>query len=298
MFSFLRRIIKKEGRDGDKRPTILLYADMEGICQVSNWNEVTPGTKAYDLYRDQMTAEVNAAIAGAFAGGAGRVLVNDLHWFYNNLLWFCLDKRAEVRRGEKLVLDIFSQEKIDGIFMVGLHAMAHTPQAILPHTWALPSHFDRLYINEKETGEIGMMIYAGSTLQIPVLLVTADQAGIDEAKSLLQDRCEYVSVKEMQNNNEPIFYSGSQKLKEIKKAAKQAVKRLRKGQITYPVLDMPFRFSAVFPSSILAEKASGIRTKIANSISIQQEGSSIYFSVDSYHKGLDLFFDAVALAFE
>ena len=43
-----------------------------------------------------MTAEADAAVRGAFAGGAGRVLVNDSHGHFGNLLADELDPRAEL----------------------------------------------------------------------------------------------------------------------------------------------------------------------------------------------------------
>ena len=73
--------------NSSNKPNILIYADMEGICGVTQWEEVIPGTYDYFAFQGQMTNEVNAAIEGAFEGGAGQVLVNDLHWYYNNLLW-------------------------------------------------------------------------------------------------------------------------------------------------------------------------------------------------------------------
>ena len=46
--------------------------------------------------RQLMTEEVNAAIAGAFAGGATSVVVNDSHGPMVNLLPELLDPRAEL----------------------------------------------------------------------------------------------------------------------------------------------------------------------------------------------------------
>jgi D-amino peptidase len=46
-----------------------------------------------------MTADANAAIAGAFDGGATEVVVADAHDGMLNLLWESLDPRAELIRG-------------------------------------------------------------------------------------------------------------------------------------------------------------------------------------------------------
>jgi D-amino peptidase len=46
-----------------------------------------------------MSADVDAAIAGAFQGGATEVLVNDSHWTMTNVLIEQLDPRADLIKG-------------------------------------------------------------------------------------------------------------------------------------------------------------------------------------------------------
>ncbi|MBN1684201.1 MAG: M55 family metallopeptidase [Gammaproteobacteria bacterium] len=276
------------------RPSILIYVDMEGVCGVTKWSEVTPGTREYFAFQGQMTDEVNAAIEGAFAGGAGRVLINDLHWYYNNLLWHCLDQRAEIRRGANLVLDVLEQdkqEKIDALFLIGFHAMARTENAILPHTWALPDHLDALSVNHQKIGEIGMIAYAGAARHAPMILVTGDEACFEEVDPVAPDS-EKVCVKKLKGGK-AVCFNANKKIKEIKKAAKYAVKNLikRKQAITAPKISAPFEFMLEFPSREMATQAQHI------SYPVVQKGNQIIFLTDSYRKGLDLFFDSVALTF-
>src|SRR4051794_40323791 len=75
---------------------VLISADMEGTCGVVSWAQVMPpevvGTRepsSQDRYlrtRRRMTAEVNAAVEGALAGGADEVIVNDSHDGMRNLI--------------------------------------------------------------------------------------------------------------------------------------------------------------------------------------------------------------------
>src|SRR3954454_786349 len=75
---------------------VLISADMEGTCGIVSWVQVMPPEVAgsrepssLDEYlrgRERMTAEVNAAIEGALAGGADEVIVNDSHDGMRNLL--------------------------------------------------------------------------------------------------------------------------------------------------------------------------------------------------------------------
>ena len=58
---------------------ILIAADMEGISGVVHWDQVSDTHKEYDRFRKLMTGDVNAAIRGAFDGGATEVIVADGH---------------------------------------------------------------------------------------------------------------------------------------------------------------------------------------------------------------------------
>ena len=58
---------------------ILIAADMEGITGVVHWDQVNPDHAEYPRFCKMMTGDVNAAIRGAFAGGATSVVVTDGH---------------------------------------------------------------------------------------------------------------------------------------------------------------------------------------------------------------------------
>ncbi|PYO63931.1 MAG: aminopeptidase, partial [Gemmatimonadetes bacterium] len=69
---------------------VYISVDMEGIAGVVHESQTDPTTPAfaaeYGRFRRLMTAEANAAVEGALAAGATRVLVNDSHWHMRNLL--------------------------------------------------------------------------------------------------------------------------------------------------------------------------------------------------------------------
>jgi len=73
---------------------VLISVDMEGISGVATRRETAtgwpPGAAKGDDYeraRGWMTANANAAIAGAFAGGATDVLIADAHDGMLNVIW-------------------------------------------------------------------------------------------------------------------------------------------------------------------------------------------------------------------
>ena len=75
---------------------ILIACDMEGITGVVNWDQVTPGHDEYTRFRKIMTQDVNAAVKGAYDGGATEVIVADGHWNGTNILVEELDARARL----------------------------------------------------------------------------------------------------------------------------------------------------------------------------------------------------------
>src|SRR5215208_4932360 len=85
---------------------ILISVDLEGISGVATRRETATGWAAgaakgtdYERARVWMTGDANAAISGAFEGGATEVLVADAHDGMLNLIWEDLDPRAELIRG-------------------------------------------------------------------------------------------------------------------------------------------------------------------------------------------------------
>ena len=69
---------------------VYVSVDMEGVAGVVHEDQTDPidprHAGEYNRFRRLMTGEANAAIEGARAAGADRVLVNDSHWRMTNLL--------------------------------------------------------------------------------------------------------------------------------------------------------------------------------------------------------------------
>jgi len=75
-------------------------SDMEGVAGVTKWPE-TSGGEALHADRSRLyTEEINAAVRGAFTGGATEVVVMDCHgagegWTFNSLIPDLLDPRCD-----------------------------------------------------------------------------------------------------------------------------------------------------------------------------------------------------------
>jgi D-amino peptidase len=133
-----------------------------------------------------MTHDVNAAVRGARAAGATRVLVKDSHGFGKNLLVSELEPGTELLSGAGSGV-LGMMEGVDGGFdcamLVGYHAMAGTAMGVMEHT--ISGNVHRYWINGMPAGEIAMSAAAAGALGVPVVMVSSDQAGCDEAAALI-----------------------------------------------------------------------------------------------------------------
>ena len=80
---------------------IYISVDMEGASGVTRWQDVVTSGADYQRARTWMTGDVNAAIAGARAGGATEFVVEENHGveMLCNILLDEIDEAAEVVRG-------------------------------------------------------------------------------------------------------------------------------------------------------------------------------------------------------
>jgi len=166
---------------------ILISTDIEGVAGVYHAEQVRPGNSEYERARTWMTAEADAAVRGAFAGGATEVLVNDSHGAFRNLLADRLDPRARLVQGKPRYLSMMSglEEKCDAVCLIGYHSRSQG-RGILAHTISSFA-FARIWINDTELGEAGLYGALAGELGVPVIMASGDNVFIDEHRPLFPD---------------------------------------------------------------------------------------------------------------
>lgn len=175
---------------------VLISADMEGISGVVASSHTSSSHQEYARFRRLMTAEVNAAIEGALAGGADEIVVNDSHGSMTNILIEELNPAAELISGSPKPFGMMQGigPDVDAVFFVGYHAASGTGAAVLEHTWSSARVHD-VYLNDQAVGETGLNAALAGAHNVPVVLVTGDQAVVAEARAMLGE-IETVQVKE------------------------------------------------------------------------------------------------------
>ena len=164
---------------------VYISVDMEGIAGVNGDDQTSPGGAEYGRARKLMAEDANAAIRGAFEGGATDVLVNDSHGGQRNLLPEDLDPRARLishtfkRYGMMEGLD----DTFDAIVYVGYHAKADAPRGLFAHTGS--GVVRDLQVNGTSVGEGGLNAVLAAWFGVPVVAVSGDDVAVEEVKALV-----------------------------------------------------------------------------------------------------------------
>jgi len=164
---------------------IYVMTDMEGVSGICRRGHVMKGDSLYQAGRRFLTWDVNACVDGCFAGGADEVIVKDGHSGRgDNFIWEELDNRAEYVMGSGSERRLQGIEGSDGLILLGFHAMAGTPEAILEHTMS-SSSWQNFWLNGRKTGEIGIDAAIGGENGVPTIMVSGDDKTCAEAEQFL-----------------------------------------------------------------------------------------------------------------
>ncbi|MBV9293281.1 MAG: M55 family metallopeptidase [Frankiales bacterium] len=152
---------------------VFISVDMEGVAGVATVDQIIRGGTGYPRAQELMTGEANAAIRGAFAGGATEVLVNDSHGTMDNLLHDQLDPRARLVFGAPrpscMVQGITRDD--DVAVFVGYHAAAGA-DGVLAHTFS--SNFTEMRLNGQPVSEAEVNAVYCASYGVPVVALTGD----------------------------------------------------------------------------------------------------------------------------
>lgn len=153
---------------------IFISVDIEGVAGVFQKLQGQRGNPEYEVARRLMTQEANAAIRGAFAGGATEVLVADSHGAMQNLIAADLDERARLVQGKPRSVSMLHglTKEFAGIILIGYHAAASN-RGTLAHTISGLA-FSKIELNGIRAGEVTLFGGHAAELGVPLLAVSGD----------------------------------------------------------------------------------------------------------------------------
>ena len=178
-----------------------IISDMEGVAGIVRGEQTNAGEALYEEGRKLYTEEINAAVRGASKAGAKEIVVMDHHgagkaFSFNSLIPDLLDPACEyVVQSSWTEYTGFLEEGCDACLLVGMHAIAGTPDGVMAHTVS-GREWRSLRFNGVLVGETGINAALCGTWNCPVLLVTGDDASCREAAGLLGAGLTTVAVKQ------------------------------------------------------------------------------------------------------
>ncbi|HYE87704.1 MAG TPA: M55 family metallopeptidase [Vicinamibacterales bacterium] len=206
---------------------VYISVDMEGISGVVGDDQTSAGQPEYNRSRKLMAEDANAAIRGAFEGGATEVVVNDSHGSQRNLLPEDLDPRARLishsfkRHGMVEGLD----ETFDAVIFIGYHAKADSPRGLFAHTGS--GVVKDVQVNGRSAGEGGLNTLMAQWYGVPVVMISGDDVAIEQQKAWTP-AVRGVAVKRAINMRAVEAKPLAEARREIQAAAKDAIAASKK----------------------------------------------------------------------
>lgn len=177
------------GSHAQTRPLkIYISADMEGVVGVVTNEQLGPQGFEYARFREYMTQEVNAAIEGALAAGATQIVVSDSHGNGQNLLLEKLPRDITVVRAwpRPLMMMQGIDETFAGAIFIGYHTGTTNSEGVRAHTISSARLAD-VRLKGISMSEAGINAAIAGHFNVPVIMVSGDDAVVKETQALLGD---------------------------------------------------------------------------------------------------------------
>ncbi len=228
---------------------VYISADMEGVTGVTHSQDVIPCRSQYERFRKLLTAEVNAAIAGAAEAGAADFLVNEAHDGMRNILLEDLDPRAALIVGQQKPLVMMEGvSNADVAFFIGYHARAGT-DGVLSHTFTAPQVVVGVELNGEPCSEGRMNAALAGLWDVPVGLVSGDDLTCEEAEALYTG-VQTAKVKTAVDRYAARCLPPEESLRRIREAARAAVENAER--LSPYALEPPYTFTVEFATASTA----------------------------------------------
>jgi D-amino peptidase len=233
---------------------VYISADMEGIAGVVSAEQLGPTGFEYARFREFMTAEVLAAIAGARDAGATEILVSDSHGNGQNILIEQLP--ADVRIVRSWPRPLMMMEGIDSSFaaavFIGYHASTDNVAGVRAHTIS-SANLAGVALNGVSVPEAGINAAIAGAFGVPVVAISGDDVAVAETQRLL-GAVEGAVVKRAISFHAANTLTPKAAQDLIRQKVKAGVERRKelKPYVVRPPINLDVTFKAYRPAEMLA----------------------------------------------
>jgi D-amino peptidase len=237
---------------------------MEGISGLVRWSDVVSGGLDYDRGRQFLTADTNAAIAGAFDAGAAEVVVEENHGIEDlcNIVMDEIDPRCTVIRGAgrpTATTMAGLDAKTGVVLLVGHHARAGSMPGIMAHTVSY-GEFRKVRLFGRDCGEPDLFAIRAGELGVPIGMVSGDQVVADQIHSIAP-WVEAVVVKEALSNVAANCIPPARSRELIREGATRAIERASEGKLQ-PYISEPSPYE--IEVELREDISAGLRENLTN----------------------------------
>jgi len=217
---------------------IYISADIEGITDVTHWDETDLQKGDSYAAREQMTAEVTAACEGALQAGATEIWVKDSHDTARNMMPCRLPQEVRLIRGWSGHPFMMLQElnnTFQAVALIGYHSRAGSGTSPLAHT--LTGKLTGIKLNNRDVSEYLIDAYTCAYVGVPLVFISGDQGICAEAVDF-NPSIGAVAVKQGVGNS-TINIHPDLAVARIREGMMQAVK----SSLSQPALPLPNHFA-------------------------------------------------------
>jgi D-amino peptidase len=168
---------------------LYISADIEGVAGVVSREQALPEGFEYQQAREWMTNEVIAACEAAFECGIQEIVISDSHGKGQNLLLDKLPPNVQLVRSwprPLCMMEGIEQGQFDGALLLGYHPGATDLRGVLSHTLSGVG-IKEVKLNGKTASETVISAATAAHFNVPVIMVSGDDAYAEHARSVLDD---------------------------------------------------------------------------------------------------------------
>lgn len=224
---------------------VFISVDMEGISGLVRWMDVSSNGIDFAANRIAMTLDANAAIDGAFAGGATEVIVEENHGVEDLCVldMQVIDPRSSVVRGAGrpgATTMALLNEQVGVVLLVGHHARAGSFPGIMAHTISYGG-FKRVLLGSEPIGEADFFARRAGEFGVPIGMVSGDQIVAEQVLEIAP-QAEAVIIKEALGNQAAHCLAPDRARELIAAGAQRAVQRACAGELEHFPAAGPYEF--------------------------------------------------------
>lgn len=254
---------------------LYLMTDLEGVAGVYQWeNRADASLENHERrvrQRRWLAEEVNAAVAGLFAGGATEVIVNDGHGAGYTIDLDVADPRARYINGQERPCWLpHLDATCTATGIIGGHAKASTIGANLYHTMDTPIR--EWSFNGLVVGEMGTQALIAGHFGVPFVLCTGDWYACREMEALVPG-CVTVPVKSGLSRLSAFTHTPAKARDLIRQGAELAIGRV--GKVEPLRLASPVRFREVLEKATFDPENPPPHSRIIDGRTREIEGTDI-----------------------